>query len=93
MPDKDMPLDANDPGAVEPSIDPGAAAATDAGDHHQVRLRKQRANFSGQGVTAALLTSAGVQVFSELELEQAASALGDLPDGHADARTGGKSFC
>ena len=32
----------------------------------------------GQGVTAALLTSAGVQVFSELELEQAASALGVL---------------
>ena len=32
----------------------------------------------GQGVTAALLTRAGVQVFSELELEQAASALGVL---------------
>jgi len=29
----------------------------------------------GQGVTAALLTQAGVQVFSELELEEAASVL------------------
>ena len=32
----------------------------------------------GQGVTAALLTRAGVQVFSELELEEAAKALGVL---------------
>ena len=32
----------------------------------------------GQGVTAALLSRAGVQVFSELELEEAAKALGVL---------------
>ena len=32
----------------------------------------------GQGVTAALLARAGVQVFSELELEEAAKALGVL---------------
>lgn len=32
----------------------------------------------GQGVTAALLTRAGVQVFSELELEEAAKALAAL---------------
>ena len=32
----------------------------------------------GQGVTAALLTQAGVQVFSELELEDAAKALAAL---------------
>ncbi|MEJ3589092.1 MULTISPECIES: DUF523 domain-containing protein [Pseudomonas] len=32
----------------------------------------------GQGVTAALLTRAGVQIFSELELEEAAKALGVL---------------
>ena len=32
----------------------------------------------GQGVTTALLTRAGVQVFSELELEEAAKALGVL---------------
>ena len=32
----------------------------------------------GQGVTAAVLTRAGVQVFSELELEEAAKALGVL---------------
>ena len=32
----------------------------------------------GQGVTAALLTRAGVQVFSELELEEAAKSLGVL---------------
>ena len=32
----------------------------------------------GQGVAAALLTRAGVQVFSELELEEAAKALGVL---------------
>jgi uncharacterized protein YbbK (DUF523 family) len=30
---------------------------------------------AGQGVTAALLSEAGVQVFSELELEDAAKAL------------------
>lgn len=34
----------------------------------------------GQGVTAALLTRAGVQVFSELELEEAAKALGILTE-------------
>lgn len=34
----------------------------------------------GQGVTAALLTRAGVQVFSELELEEAAKALGILSE-------------
>ena len=34
--------------------------------------------IEGQGVTAALLTRAGVQVFSELELEEAAKALGVL---------------
>ena len=34
----------------------------------------------GQGVTAALLTRAGVQVFSELELEEAAKALGFLTE-------------
>ena len=32
----------------------------------------------GQGVTAALLSRAGVQVFNELELEEAAKALGVL---------------
>ena len=32
----------------------------------------------GQGVTAALLSRAGVQVFSELELDEAAKALGVL---------------
>ena len=32
----------------------------------------------GQGVTAALLTRAGVQVFSELQLEEAAEALAQL---------------
>ena len=34
----------------------------------------------GQGVTAALLNRAGVQVFSELELEEAAKALGILTE-------------
>lgn len=32
----------------------------------------------GQGVTAALLTRAGVQVFSELQLEEAVEALAQL---------------
>jgi uncharacterized protein YbbK (DUF523 family) len=35
----------------------------------------------GEGVAAALLRRAGVQVFSELELEQAQQALADLPAG------------
>ena len=37
--------------------------------------------IAGQGVTAALLTREGVQVFSELELEAAAAALAQLEGG------------